>query len=703
MSEISNIIKYTFSLCSNKLNFFGDVYLEEEGQLLSYDEKRIIGRNAYNKLLIETNAAFEEEENLIEAENNLLLAFVFSFSDDQSNFWESKNLNFYESLLIVEEGIINSSTIENESNGKTDYQQAIILWEDIDLVELMYSDDEECFFRFYYKNETHHSDIYTGEFCTDDLETCRILNDLFNEIVDYKKQISFASINEHNESKTKIIDLIENNNFKEALNTLDDFRNTYEVEDISYENTIFYYINRTLSLINLEEFEEALKVIDRYIEKYPDNDEAPPYSYELKGEILMKTNNFLPAINYLAKSEENYEEAKYKKDAFILKEESYSKLKQVFSDISYNQRKLIFIGEDIHSTKSNEIVILKKNDLPLNIKFPIGHPHLNEIYTCHPHKQNLYLPLKDYSEELFLDRINEFSYLLQCLGAKSLEISSSKSNSSDQKATSSTEVDAKIDYKINSAHVNYKGENTENTLIDGKLKISKKQVFKPVKAPFVPTNLIWYHSDLNWQRLVDQRLNGNIMAHNEIISSSQSENISSHELKQIDAELKLLLPKIGVTYNGENEIATSSKNTHEWILTVEFEDVENLQPNKNIESKLLIDENNNNKEIDTNLKKYREDVLVMIEDDGIIDDMERNILNRKIKRYGISEEDALIIENEILTTGYAENELNYIQEIKEFLEDGGISNIERKILDRYALKFGVDKDKQIEIDKIFIN
>ena len=54
----------------------------------------------------------------------------------------------------------------------------------------------------------------------------------------------------------------------------------------------------------------------------------------------------------------------------------------------------------------------------------------------------------------------------------------------------------------------------------------------------------------------------------------------------------------------------------------------------------------------------------MIEDDGVIDDMERNILNRKIKKYGISKEDALTIENELLTSNYAENELNYIQELK---------------------------------------
>lgn len=298
-----------------------------------------------------------------------------------------------------------------------------------------------------------------------------------------------------------------------------------------------------------------------------------------------------------------------------------------------------------------------------------------------------------------MDRINEFSYLLQCMGATKLEISSSKSDSSDIKASSKNQVDANIDYKINSAKVNYKGESTENTLIDGKLKIAKKQIFKPNKAPYIPSNLVWYHSDLNWQRLVDQRLNGSIITHSEMISSSQSENISSHELKKIDAELKLLLPKIGVSYSSENEITTSSIKTHEWIVTVEFEDVNNLSLSKAVEIKLDI--SNSSSEYDLKLERYKEDVLLMIEDDGVIDEMERNILNRKIKKYGLSEEDAKAVESDLITSSYSESERNYIQELKEFLEDGGINDIERKILDRYALKFGIDKEKQREIDNAF--
>jgi hypothetical protein len=696
MKEILSIINENLGPENfNNKSFTGEVYF-------NYENGLNIEKSVYNKLLNKYNAAFAlEEGDILETEDELLLVFVNEMFVDNSSSWFEKDKNYYLSAVLVEDGLLAIYSDETDGSIEPDIIFALP-WEDIDFVELFEAVNGGYIFRFYAKDGTEQDDLLSNRFGTSSLVASRKILNIFNEIIEYKKQSIALAINEHSELKSKIEKTFEEGDYNRTIEGLESFCNYYEVEDVSLENSSFYYLLKTLSLNHLEQFDEALETIERYIKNCECVDRIEPYSYEVKGRILLKKNQLLPAINYLAYSEENYEIEDYKKSARLLKEESYFKIKQAFLEIPYEERKLIFIGEEIYATKSNEIIVLKKREIPDEVYFPIGHPHVNKIYTCHPHKQNFYLPVKDYSEELFMDRINEFSYLLQCLGATKLEISSTKSNSSDQKVLSKKELDVNVDYKINSGKVNLKGVNTENTLVDGKLKIAKKQIFKPVKAPFVPTNLIWYHSDLNWQRLVDQRLNGNIMTHDEIISSSQSENISSHELKQIDAELKILLPKIGVTYNGENDIATSSKNTHEWILTVEFEDVENLQPNKNIESELLIDENNNNKEIDTNLKKYREDVLVMIEDDGIIDDMERNILNRKIKRYGISEEDALIIENEILTTDYSENELNYIQEIREFLEDGGISNIERKILDRYALKFGVDKDKQIEIDKIFI-
>ena len=327
--------------------------------------------------------------------------------------------------------------------------------------------------------------------------------------------------------------------------------------------------------------------------------------------------------------------------------------------------------------------------MPRNVNFPIGHPHVNEVYTCHPHKRNFYIPLKNYSEELFLDRINEFSYLIQCLGATKLEIVSCKSSLSDQKVISKREMDANIDIKVNKAAVNYKGEKIENNSIDLELRIAKNQTYKPVKAPYIPTNLVWYHSDLNWQRLVDQRLNGSIMSHSELISSSQSENISSHELKQVDAELKLLFAKIGGSYSSDDEISISSTKKHEWLVKVDFEDVRNVSE---VHESLITGQTIAiNQTINPLITKYREDVLFMLEDDGIIDEVERKMLNRKIKKYGLTKEQAEQIEKGLM---FNNNELKFIEEYMMLMAEGKIGEIEKRMLERYAKRYNINEERQ---------
>lgn len=703
MSEILEIITQTIKNNVDKLAFKGEVFFKKGNQLNSYSLDKDIGRHVYNKLLNETNSAYEGDEDLLDTDHNLLLVFILESYEDQGNFWRLKELNNYFASIILEEGIISTWSEENISENSKKRGQSILFWEEIDLIELFHNEDSNHFFRFYYKNEANHYDLYAPGVWTEDPDTYEILCYLFNEIIEYKKKEKFNLINKEVDLKSKIEKLIDNENYKEALEELDNFSSIYDVDNLNDDNSAYYFQKKSLSLFYLGQVDKAILTIEKHIKGCDEAGLPSPNSHKIKGKFLLDKKDYKSALNCLAYSEENFVTDVNKSKLKSLKHATYIKLKDTFLDISYDQRKLIFVGEDIYATQSDDIVILKKNDIPPNINFPIGHPHVNQVYSCHPHKQNFYLPIKSYSDELFLDRINEFCYLLQCLGATKLDISSNKSKLTDQKLKSKKEIDVNIDGKINKAKANYKGEKAENSLADLESKIAKKQVFNPVKAPFVPSNLVWYHSDLNWQRLVDQRLNGSIITHTELMSSSQSENISSYELTQIDVELKLLLPKIGVKYNSEDEISSSSINKHEWLVTVEFEDVSKLtQLDQNSENILPISGNSTNEQSDLNLEKYKKDVLFMIEDDGVIDDYERKFLDRKIKKYGLKEVDARVIENELLTLNYSENELKYIEELKEMLEDGKISNVERKLLNRIALKFKVNDESQRKIDSLYI-
>lgn len=684
MKEILNIINKNLGPENfNKKSFTGKVFFQNKYGLN-------IERSVHNRLFTKYNVAFDfEEGDLLTTDNNLLLVFINEIFVDKSSSGLQRDRKLYLSTVLDESGLL--SIFSELGEESILFTQS---WEDIDLVELFEAESGGYLFRFYVEDKTEQVDLLSNRFGTSSLVASKKILNIFNEIIDYKRQVILRS---------KIDDLISDENYQEALKELEVYKNTYDVEDISNDNTSYYHFNKTLTLIQLDQYEEALNIIDNHIKKFEEINEISAYAYEIKGRILLKMNNFLSAVNCLAISEENYDEVLYKEDALALKQKSYSKLKEFFLEVPYNERKLIFIAENIYATKSREIVVLKKNDLPLNVHFLVSHPNINEVYICHPHKQDFYLSLKSYSEELFKDRVFEFRWLLQCLGATELEITSSTSDLSDQTVRSKTEADAKIDYKLLGAKVNYQGENTANALIDGKFNIATKQLFKPTKLPFIPDNLVWYHSDTSWRRLAHQRLNGSIMMHSELISSSQSETISTHELKQVEAELKLLFPKIGVTYNSEEEVIISSLKKYEWMVNVEFADVNDLlqfEPDARLKPADLL--NSDSKKYRLALGKYKEDVLFMLEDDGVIDEYKRNLLNRKIKKYGLTEEDARAIENELIRSCYSENELNYIQELKELLEVGEISDIERKILDRYAIKFNVTADVQKKIDTIYI-
>ena len=81
----------------------------------------------------------------------------------------------------------------------------------------------------------------------------------------------------------------------------------------------------------------------------------------------------------------------------------------------------------------------------------------------------------------------------------------------------------------------------------------------------------------------------------------------------------------------------------------------------------------------------------MLEDDGIIDDIERKILNRNREKYGLTKEQAIQIEKKLMFTN---DELKYLAEYKTLLEEGEIGELEQKILEKYAKRFNISEDRQ---------
>src|SRR5690606_30488846 len=209
-----------------------------------------------------------------------------------------------------------------------------------------------------------------------------------------------------------------------------------------------------------------------------------------------------------------------------------------------------------------------------------------------------------------------------------------------------------------------------------------------------PNDLVWYHSDLNWQKLARQRLEGNLLTHAEIISLSQVENISSQEIQTINADLKAFFVKAGVKYSKDIELESKSNKKQTWTLSVEFEDIRKLNEvhvQLNSEENITIDQT-----LNPYIAKYKEDVQFMLEDDGIIDEGERKMIDRKIEKYGFTKEGATQIEKELM---FNNEELKYIEEYKILLAEGEIGEMERNILRRYAKRFNINADRQKDLEQ----
>ena len=91
----------------------------------------------------------------------------------------------------------------------------------------------------------------------------------------------------------------------------------------------------------------------------------------------------------------------------------------------------------------------------------------------------------------------------------------------------------------------------------------------------------------------------------------------------------------------------------------------------------------------------------MLEDDGVIDDKERAILERFRERKGISEERAIELERILLSSGnLSEEEKEYVSEFQEILNDGEITEKERRILSRMASRLGISDERVRELEKL---
>lgn len=665
MSQILEIInRHKFRLIQSKQQFEG-IYFSK-GKFLRADDRFI-------SLLDKINSKIDGEYSIDIQKDEYYLGFMFGVRG----------------CILNEYGI---QTIMYDKNAPSveDYMLVNYFpWNDLKSVSINTSkkDPPSLELTTYY-NETIFKRGFRF-FGTNNKTAIKKVEVLFNEIINSRTVLSQHYLH--------FSSLLYKGEYEEILSDLEVFRKRSNFSLILDT----YHKFKTEVFIELKKYKQALASIENYF-SYCDNHNKK-YStelVELKGRLDYESGNYIQAVNsyLLCLTVDDLDEESFTNFSSGLNE-SYELLLENFSKSSFESRRYLFISDDLHYSDIDGLVILKNDNLPKNIKFPLSHPKLNELYINHPINKNSYLPVKDYESALYVDKLREFQILMDSLGAKRIDIIDKSNFKNSVQQNSHVKMNGGLKVKSIGVAGSYEKNRSGESQLQQELNMAFHQELNPKKAPFIPENLVWFDSNLNWQRLAQQRLNGSLLKHREIISSNEITSLSSQELTSIYAELSVLVVKANF---GHEEMAShKSRSEISYILEfhIEFEEMDNLKATNNIsvnDSNVnAISENLNNND---SIEKYIEDVLFMLEEGREINELERKLLNRNIKRYGLTQEQADQIEKDLMFT---EVEVMYLEEYEMFFEEGEIGELERNMLNRYAKRYNIDEERQKVLEITF--
>lgn len=509
-----------------------------------------------------------------------------------------------------------------------------------------------------------------------------------------------------------------NNEFQALINLVEEAKN-----NIRYDYYYYYIIG---ALIRLERYDEAKKYYDSFRLVFEKEDSNNENFADIRYRFLLTESELLVPYGRFYEIAENsdlikqYIESYFPTDAeniqFYAEDRNYWYNEYItnFFNEDYNNRKVITIAKTDNLFKSDHITLLQMSNLPA-VNFPITHPKQDHTYVCHPYKTDTYLPIEEYDYELLNDRINEFCYLLQCLGATSIYIENTKGESNNNNAYSNTQANIEASIRIQSGGARieeeYKGSNYNKST----LKIGREQQFNPIKPPFIPEGLIWFPHEAGWHRLVQQRLEGSLLNHSEYMSSTEHKILSNAEISDINGELNLLFATIKGGRRNETNSNIETNKEVEWRINVTFKPIEQFgndnyivseDKNYTIETPSIIESSIHKGDFTSEEIQYMDEVKFMLEDDAAIDDQERRMLNEMQKTLGIPAEHAQKLEEEAINAvfSFSPNEQKYIEEIKFMLEDDGvIDDKERRILNNMLDVLNISHERARQLEVIVLN
>lgn len=240
----------------------------------------------------------------------------------------------------------------------------------------------------------------------------------------------------------------------------------------------------------------------------------------------------------------------------------------------YAEHKLIYPVNDISRLSTlvqNQMMVVSLQTLrDANLDFPMGHPVAKQLYVCHPFRQNKFIPYENYELEFLEDRIREFCAIVQCLGASSIHIEAINEESKDEKNSIDGSIGLKGGNRAYSGNINVHGKSSDNIVDQLRNSMEFEQHFSTPVIPHVPEHTVWLAKEPSWQRLIQQRMQGNLSRHREVISTSKSRLIEGNALLELNGEIKSVYADMGLNFSVELSNRLQTTQNASLSITVEF-------------------------------------------------------------------------------------------------------------------------------------
>ena len=496
------------------------------------------------------------------------------------------------------------------------------------------------------------------------------------------------------------LQLAQENKYSEAIEAVN-YYITIESSIELYVTRAFIYYDRAIkSNDNKNLLQEALTEIEKTIDHCKDHEECWKL-HKYKGHILELMDKITDSRNaYMRSLAEAPEEQKYKLQNMIREfEEANADLwDNYILRVPYKERKYIMLVEDSNIKKCavSGITIFNSSNVPNCINFYDNMPLNNELYVGHPYNPSVYIPYNQAEDILFQDKIQEFCYILQQLGAEEITITSLKGRKINETNNKKEELEVAANAgRFGNASLNI--DSSTSNLMDrtSHEQYDVKYVYDPIDMPEMPSETIWYQNQPKWQRLAQSRIDGNTLEYTECISSKLTFFTSSSEKEDIKAKLKVLMANIeGRSYEEEEKQLKEETETI-WRVSVKFRSKKLLQ-------KDTLPQPNSVTAITNNEDEFLNEVRFCLDDDGIIDSEEQVYLDKVSQKLGLPQTKAQELQNSLISPQITDNEKKYIEAISELTIDGKIPSSSLRIVERYRKLYEVSSQRAEELE-LYIN